>query len=567
VASPDRATFCGVRPQKVARSAAPRRLGALIGLLAALLGVAFVLAGAASAHATLVSSDPIDGSRLKAVPGVVTMTFDEQVGLGSLGYLHVVDQSGKRVDVGAAYHPGGDGTKIAANLKSGLGDGTYTESYRVISADSHPVAGTVRFVVGNGVLSATVVSTATVNATLSIVFDVARWVSFAGFAVLGSLWLLLTVWREGRDDLRARRIVWFGWGLTVVGAVAEVLVQGPYAAGEGISAVPKWTLLDATLHTDYGQYLCGRLVLLGVLGLVLGAMLQPGEEWRTRLEHASWPLVVALAFTFSAVGHPNTTNPRWVSVPADMLHLLAMAAWVGGLVLLVGAVLPRHEPDELRVVLPVFSPVAFVAVVVLAITGLYEAWRGIGTIHAIFSTTYGLLVVTKVVLFVGLIALGNLSRVAIQRRLGETSERSERVRRAVLVEIVLAIGVLVATSVLVAEPRGKEAIGIREARPRAASAALGGGRTITVTVDPGKHGTITASVALSPGVEPQSVTGTAALPSQELGPIPLGLAANGTDLYGASGLVLPAAGNWVFTLIVSTSEFDATTTQVTIHLY
>jgi copper transport protein len=536
-------------------------------VIGGLLAAGFVLAGAASAHATLVSSDPVDGSRLKAVPSVVTMTFDEQVGLGSLGYLHVVNQSGKRVDVAAAYHPGGDGTKIAVDLKSGLGDGTYTESYRVISADSHPVAGTVRFVVGNGVLSATVVNTATVNAVVSVVFDVVRWISFAGFAVLGALWLLLSVWRPGRDDLRARRIVWAGWGLAVVGAVFEVLVQGPYAAGEGISTVPRWTLLDATLHTDYGQYVCGRLVLLGVLGLVLGAMLQPGDEWRTRIEHAAWPLVVAIAFTFSAVGHPNTTNPRWLSVPADMLHVLAMAAWIGGLVLLVGAILPRQEPGELQVVLPVFSRVAFVSVVVLALSGLYEAWRGIGTIHAIFSTTYGLLVVTKVALFVGLIALGNLSRVAIQRRLVETSERSERIRRAVLVEIVLAIGVLVATSVLVAEPRGKETIAIREARPRQASASLGGGRTITVTVDPGRHGTVTASVALSPGIEPKSVTATAALPSQELGPIPLGLGANGSDLYGASGLVLPSAGNWVFTLIVSTSEFDATTTQVTIHLY
>ncbi len=99
-----------------------------------------------------------------------------------------------------------------------------------------------------------------------------------------------------------------------------------------------------------------------------------------------------------------------------MLHILAMAAWLGGLVLLVAAVLPRREPDELRAVLPVFSRVAFGSVVVLAVTGTYAAWRGVGTVHAIFTTTYGWLVVLKIALFLGLLALGNVSRVAIQRR-------------------------------------------------------------------------------------------------------------------------------------------------------
>jgi copper transport protein len=357
-----------------------------------------------------------------------------------------------------------------------------------------------------------------------------------------------------------------------VGAVAELLIQGPYAAGEGLSAVGTWSLFDGTLHTDYGQYVCARLIVLGLVSLLLGRVLQPWDPdeagpGAVAIERSAWPLVLVFAYTFSAVGHPATTNPTWVSIPVDMLHLLGMAAWIGGLVLLVGAVLPRREPDELRTVLPVFSRVAFASVVVLALSGAYEAWRGVGTIHAIFTTTYGWLVVVKVILFAGLLALGNLSRVAIARRLGPTSEQPERVRRAVLVEIVLAIGVLAATGVLVAEPRGKEAIGIREQRPASASAALGGGRTVTIEIDPGKHGTITADVSLSPGPKAQSVTVTAALPKQQLGPIPLGLAANGTDLYGASGVVLPSAGNWVFTIIVSTSEFDATTTSVTIHLY
>ena len=553
------------------RGLARRRLGVLALLLAALFGTGLALAGAASAHATVVSSDPADGARLKAAPHQVTITFDESVTLGNLGYLHVTDAAGRRVDTGPAAHPGGDGTKIAVALRSGLGDGTYTESFRIISADSHPVAGVVRFVVGNGVLSVTPVSASTVNHASSAVFAIARWVSYAGFALLGGVWLLLTVWTAGRDDLRARRLLWTGWGATSLGALGELVLQGPYAAGHGPSAVGRWSLLDDTLHTDYGQYHCARLLLLGALAVLLGAVLQPRR--RARFEDATWPLLVGVALTFSVVGHADTTNPRWLSITADVVHLCAMAVWVGGLTMLVLAVLPRREPAELRVVLPAFSRTAFAAVIAIAITGTYAAWRGIGAWRAVFGTNYGLLVCAKVLLFCGLIALGQLSRRAIQRRAGLAdggrldAVAHERMRRSVLVEVALAVLVLMATAILVDQPRGTEALAADDRQPVSASASLGGRRSVTVTADPGEHGPVSLAVELSPGAEPKQVTATALQPDKQIGPIPITLSPNGTDLYGASNVNLPVKGTWVITLVVTTSAFDAVTTDVKISLH
>jgi copper transport protein len=548
-----------------------RRLGTLALLLAALFGTGLALAGAASAHASVVSSDPADGSRLKAVPHQVTITFDESVSLGNLGYLHVTDAKGRRVDTGTASHPGGDDTKIAATLRGGLGDGTYTESFRVISADSHPVAGVVRFVVGNGVLSVTPAGGSTVNRGTSALFAVARWISYAGFALLGGAWLLLTVWPAGRDDVRAERLLWTGWGAAVVGALGELVLQGPYAAGRGPSAVGRWSLLDDTLHTDYGQFHCARLLLLGALAVLFGAMLQPRR--RARFEDAAWPLLVGVALTFSVVGHADTTNPNWLSITADVVHLCAMAVWVGGLALLVAAVLPRREPAELRAVLPAFSRVAFVAVTAIAVTGAYAAWRGIGAWRAILGTDYGLLVCAKVLLFCGLVALGQLSRRAIQRRAGLTdggdvdAVTHERMRRSVLVEIALAVLVLVATAVLVDQPRGTEALAASDREPVSASAQLGGGRSVTVTADPGVHGPVSLSVELTPGAKPRQITATALQPAKQLGPIPIPLSPNGTNLYGASNVNLPVKGTWVITLVVTTSAFDAVTTDVKISLH
>ncbi len=146
-------------------------------------------------------------------------------------------------------------------------------------------------------------------------------------------------------------------------------MQGPYAAGQGLGGLFNASSLNTTLHGTYGQYHSARLLLLGLLALVLGRALAAARR-ESRVELAAGPLLVGIAVTFSMIGHPNTTNPRWLSVPVDVLHLCAMATWVGGLVMLLGAVLPwpghagveatPRDEAELRRVLPVFSRVAFV---------------------------------------------------------------------------------------------------------------------------------------------------------------------------------------------------------------
>jgi copper transport protein len=554
-----------------------RRIVGLGALLLGLLGAALLLAGPASAHATLEQAKPSDGSRLKLAPKTVTLTFDENVGLGTAGYVHVTDKDGNRVDAKAAYHPGGDGQQVADDLRDSLGDGTYTVSWRVVSADSHPVAGTLRFVVGSGPLVATSAGGggATVDHVTSATFEIVRWLSYAGFALLGGSWLLLTVWPAGRDDVRARRLVGGGWLISVLGGVLALLLQGPYAAGTSLAHVADWSLLDGTLHSNFGQLLSLRLVLLGLVAVLLGRAMQPdavewiedGGRWfdgARRVELFLWPAAAAVAATFSGVGHPDTTNPRWLSIILDALHVLAMSAWLGGLVLLLVAILPRQEAEELHAVLPVFSKVAFLAVGTLAITGTYAAWRGIGAWDAVFGTTYGWLVVAKVALFLGLLAVGNLSRRLVLRR-ATLDGATRRLGRAVTVEAMIGLVVLGFTAVLVSQPRGTEALAADDRKPITASASLGGGRSITLTLDPGVHGSVNAEVELSSPA--QSVTVTATEKAKQLGPIPLKLTAEGRTLYSATGVGLPVSGRWEFDFVVTRSKFDAVTTDITINLH
>jgi copper transport protein len=552
-----------------------------LAVVIAVLGLAFVAAPAASAHATVVSSNPPDGARLASAPTTVSVTFDEAVGLNGVGYLRVVDQSGRTVDAGTASHPGGDATQISVALQPGLGPGTYTASFRVISADSHPLAGAIRFVVGSGALVAGPPGTpSTTNGATGFLFDVVRWVTFAGLVLLGGGWLLAGPWAAGRDDRRARELLWTGWVTASAGAVAEVVVQGPYSAGRGPGALGDASLLDATLHSTFGTAHSVRLLLLGLLGVTLAALLR--GRWRPELAQIVGALGLGVAVTYAISGHATGENPRWLATASDTVHLTAMSIWLGGLVYLLVTVLPRRDPDELGAVLPAFSRVAFGCVAALAVTGSYQAWLGVGSLDAFTSTRYGQLVLVKIGLFLVLLMLGNLSRIAVQRRYIQPvayamtdavlidhpadTDAPVRLRRAVLAEVALGVAVLAVTAVLVAQPPGRAAAADTAAKSQTSRIQLGAGRTATLNVAPGRHGPVSVSLSLSPGAKPVGVTLKAALPAKQLGPIDIPLTSGGGLTYAASSILLPSPGAWTFTLNLRTSEFDAVTADTTIHL-
>ena len=116
------------------------------------LGLALVAATAspAAAHASLISIDPADGARLDESPDHVTLTFTEPVS-AELGGVRVLDATGATVHQGAAR---ANGAEVQIDLEPNLPDGTYVVSYRVVSADGHPVRGGSVFGVGEATVDA-----------------------------------------------------------------------------------------------------------------------------------------------------------------------------------------------------------------------------------------------------------------------------------------------------------------------------------------------------------------------------------------------------------------------------
>jgi copper transport protein len=554
----------------------------LVGLGA--LGVATALP--ASAHAEIVSATPAEGQRLESAPTSVTLKFSEPVSIDT-GYLRVLDKDGKRLDTGKPQHPGGDGTAATVSVKAGLPDGGYLVSWRVVSADSHPIGGAYSFVVGDGAALTTTGQPdgGAVDGLVKNSFTVIRWLGFAGLALLGGAVFLTVCWRDGRRERRARALVWTGWGLVAGSAAVGLLLEGPYGAGTRISKLFSPALLDATLHTGYGRMLSARLVLLAALAGVLVHLLDSADSppW---LEDAGALAGLGVLATFGGAGHAVAGNQAPLAVFSDTAHLAAMATWLGGLVMIVACLLRRA--DALGTALPKFSPLAMGCVATLVVTGTYRSWRDIGSWDALFGTTYGRIVVVKIALLALLVVLGNASRLWVRRHAAapvapqpaalvsvgggggsdapppddEDPPAAARIgvlRKSVGAELAVAAVVLAFTAVLVAEPPARATY----VKPSNATVTLTGGDRVQVSVTPAKAGpnSIELTVLDPSGKarDAQAVDAFARLPGTQYDRLPVALVKAGPGHYLASAVALPAAGKWELNLTVRLSQFDAYT--------
>ncbi len=273
----------------------------LVVVLLAGVGVLLGTAGPASAHATLVTSSPADGARVDAAPAEVTLEFDESVSIGA-GYARVLGADGERVDTGAASVTD---DVVTIPLRDGLPDASYVVTFRVVSADSHPVSGAYAFVVGDGELvPATDVEAGTdVDPAVATLLPVARWLGFGGLALgLGIPVVLALCWPAGWVSRRARLLTVAGLGAVGVGALFSLLLQGPYAAATGLSGAFDPQLLATTLGSAYGITLLVRVALVAALAALV-VLRPPGPPGRPRLAAAGL-LGLGLVVSTAVVGHP-----------------------------------------------------------------------------------------------------------------------------------------------------------------------------------------------------------------------------------------------------------------------
>jgi copper transport protein len=532
------------------------------------------------AHAALASTQPADGSVVARAPQQVTASFDQPVGV-SAGSLVVYSPSGSRVDDGQTAHV--TSYEIGVGLLPGQADGTYTAVWHVISADTHPVSGAFTYSVGAPSATHVAAFQPASDTLVSSLFAVVRWLEYLCYALLGGgVAFLIVCWPAGGGRRDVTRLITASSLGLLLSTLLGLLLQGPYGAGTGLSQVFSGALVRQTLHGSLGPASEVREVLsvfaAGAASFLLPRL--PAASRRARQSAgAGWALLITgIAATWAVYDHASTGVQAPWGIPDDLVHLDAMAVWIGGLaVLACFALRPAstgrpEDPTAAARAVTRFSPIALGCVIALVGSGAYQTWREVGAWGALFGTAYGWLILAKIAGLIALIGLGYLARQLIAR--GMTPDRAAgpspawptavaRLRRSVGAELAVAAVILALTALLVNTATGRESYAPTVSASQSFNTGgPGGAGTVHVFAEPARLGPNTIELYFTAAgghaFVPAQVTAQLYFPSRGIGPLTVELTQTAPGQYRAQNATVTFTGQWTLQVIVRSDAFDET---------
>lgn len=508
------------------------------GLLAILL-LWLALPATAFAHATLVGADPTDGAVLPAAPARFSLSFNEPV---SPLVLTLIGPDAVQAKLESSR---ADGGTLVIDAPQTLGHGTHVLSWRVVSADGHPVAGSLIFSVGAP--SATPIAEDPVDWLVRSAVWAARVLLYAGlFLGVGGVFALAWLAEGGRAGTRAVLV------FLILGIMATVLalgLQGVDALGVPLAHLVKPVVWQTGFATSYGLTVSLALAAQGLALLALIVPVSAGVISPTALAVAGMAL--------AASGHASAAEPQWLMRPMVFLHGAGIMVWAGALVPL-GATLLRRDTDATTFLLR-FSRIIPVVLAVLVGAGVVLAVVQVGTPAALLETAYGRLLLIKLALLAVLFVLAAFNRWRLTARVvaGDVAAR-KRLLRSIVAEtlIVLAILCVAAGWRFTPPPR---ALAIAAAQP--ASIHIHTLQAMAdLSVTPGHAGPVEARIVIMTGdfgpLDAREVTLVLSKPDAGIEPLKRAATKSDDGTWRVNGLVIPFGGKWNARLDILISDFD-----------
>ena len=418
------------------------------------------------AHARLESSDPAAGSILPAVPPTITMSFTEAVD-PAYSSASLVSASGETVSAITLGVDPANGEHVTLTIASpDQPPGTYTVVWRVLSAvDGHAGSGTLSFSAGTG--AAPTVNDVAAGEHSPWLTTIGRWLDLAGMmAIAGAAIFILVMTTRDRGDAAmtslARSLRWIAIGAGIAGLIGlAISVVGLAIAATGAPwsdppPVSAWrdTLRDTTP---------GRALMLRALMLALTIVLALIWARRTRLgliALATLTGVVGLA-TFSYAGHAAAESHPTIRIAIDLVHLAGGAIWGGGLLVLgltLMALLRTSNGDARHAATALIlsaTMLNLIVMVLIVVTGVITASARVSGPTNLTGEPYGQVLIAKVALVLIVLVIAGVNRLFIVPRLRQAraednaaheAGQDERIRRAVAIEIGLALLILFAAA-------------------------------------------------------------------------------------------------------------------------
>lgn len=544
----------------------------LLAVLAILVGVLALGTGIASAHATVETSSPADGQSLPTSPEEISVTFSESVSTVS-GGLRVLNADGKQVSTGESRVS--DGRTLVTDISETLPDGTYVATYRVLSADGHPVSGSLLFGVGSSALDRSAQPTSDGDRLWEIIGGIARSVLYlAALIAAGVAFFLAFIHDHADDRWRIVPFVRIGSLLALFGAIGIVMSQAALLTGQGAGAVTDTDVLRDVLNQNLGWSLA--LLMIGLAAVHLST------DITKKVVSQSLALYGGLGVTvsFAVWGHATELAPRALSLAADAVHATAAALWLGGLVGL-AMVLSLRSADTVvstAGIIGRFSRLAFWSVLVLAAAGLTLTITGSdANLNSIVTTTWGQLVLAKIGLTLIVVIVAAWNRRTLVPSLTTPTEdtnviavRWATLLRTVRAEVLILVVVVGLTAILVNIPPARTAAVTKAERVDITKRVDTG--TVEFSVDPAIVGTNTVKARYTDGTgQPLNVANTMSIefsqPSAGLEPITRQVPASEPGVFVIQGNELSIPGTWTITIAVRTGDFteQRTSFEVPVH--
>jgi copper transport protein len=395
----------------------------VLALLVAALAV-LASASAALAHASLIRSEPAEGAVVAQAPPELRLTFNEPV---SPLVLRLVRPGGEIAEIKGSV--AADGATIVLALPPSLTLGTHLLSWRVVSADGHPVGGALTFSIGQP--SAAPASPQSSDIRLRVTIWLARVALYVGLFV-GIGGAFFAAWIAAAQPA--------GWpqaaanGALACGLIAAILsigLHGADALGLGLADIRELRIWGQGLASAYGLTLC---IAIAALALAL-ASLTAGKRF------ARWGSAGALAgagAALAASGHAATAGPELMTRPAVFLHTVCVAFWLGALLPLAAAL----HADGGRASLARFSMAIPLPLVVLVASGVLLAVVQVREPEALWTTRYGIVLSCKLGAIVLLLALAAANRCMTRRVVSGDPQAAWRMRRSIMAEAAIMIAIL-----------------------------------------------------------------------------------------------------------------------------
>ena len=436
-----------------------RRLPPLLVAVLAALAALLLAAPPASAHTELESSAPKNGTRLTHTPTTVRLTFSEPVELAD---VHI-KSAGKQLTVS---HSGRGNDAIQVTVPRTTGQDRLTLVWQVLDMeDGHSTSGTLSFrLTAKGTSDAAAPKAPEPSDTVHAAWVAVRWAGYLSLALfIGGLAFLALLWPQGAEDRRTRRILTLSWTAGLAASLLAPGLQGAYGAMGTLGDVLEPATYTDLLTTEVGIVAACRVLMWVLAAVVLAALLQGGDRaarspgWRV----GALAVGVGLLRTTGMTGHNSEgSHPGWGEV-ADLVHLLGVSLWLGGLTLLLIGVLPRRRPEELSAVVSGYSTLAAVSVAAIVAAGAVLTWQVVGSFDALFHTGYGRLLLLKLAVLALVLLIAQRSRGWVRTRLDiAVLLRGDRATvrpfvHSVAAETGLVLVVLAATSLLVTSAPGR----------------------------------------------------------------------------------------------------------------